>query len=306
MRWPILAVAHGVVREDEDRGELHHRRQPDGGARVVAEDEERRPERPELRQREPVHGGGHRVLADAEVQVLSGGTPGLEVPGPLVGQGGPVRRCEIRRPAEEPGNVLSEHVEHLARRVPPGHALRIGREDGKVLVPIDGQLAPLHQIDLVGERSVLRAIGLEQIHPPTPRGGATRAHPGREMLVHAVGDEELGVLRPSVKTFGETDLVLPQRLAMGFGRVVLVRRAIADVAVEDDERGAAFRALEDLEGARDTIHVVGVVHALHVPSVTHEPPGHVLRERQACAAFDGDAIVVVDPAQVVETQVAGQ
>ena len=93
---------------------------------------------------------------------------------------------------------------------------------------------------------------------------------------------------------------------MGLGRVVLVRRAIADVAVEDDERGAALRALEDLEGARDTIHVVGVFHALHVPAVTHEPPGHVLRERQACAALDGDAIVVVDPAQVVETQVTGQ
>ncbi len=306
MRWPILAVAHGVVREDEDRGKLHHGREPDGGARVVAEDEERRPERPELRQRKPIHDRGHPVLADAEVQVLSAGTPGLEIPRPLVRQRGPVRGRKVRRPAEEPGHVLSEHVEDLTRSVPPGHALRIGREDGKILVPIDRQLAPLHQIDFVGECSVLRAIGFEQTQPPIPRGGAARAHPGREMLVHAVGDEELGVLGPSVKTLGETDLIVAQRLAMGLGRVVLVRRAVADVAVDDDERGTPFRALEDLEGARDTIHVVGVVHALHVPAVTHEPPGHVLRERQACAALDGDAVVVVDPAQVVETQVAGQ
>ena len=36
----ILAVAHRVVREDEDGRQLHQRRQPDRGPRVVAEDEE--------------------------------------------------------------------------------------------------------------------------------------------------------------------------------------------------------------------------------------------------------------------------
>src|SRR5439155_3587944 len=111
-------------------------------------------------------------------------------------------------------------------------------------------LAPLHQVDLVGECSVLGPIGFEQIHPPTAGRPPPRAYPGREMLVHAVRDQELGVLGPSVKTLGETDLVLAQWLAMGLGRVLLVRRAIADVAVEDDERGVALCALEDLEGAR--------------------------------------------------------
>jgi len=93
---------------------------------------------------------------------------------------------------------------------------------------------------------------------------------------------------------------------MGLGRVVLVRRAIADVAVQDDDGGAALRLPEDLEGVLDAIHVVGVAHAQHIPSITQEPRGHVLGEREACASFDGDVIVVVDPAQVVEAQVARQ
>ena len=49
MGWAVLAVAHGVVRENEEGRQLHQGRQPDGRARVVAEDEERRAERPQFR-----------------------------------------------------------------------------------------------------------------------------------------------------------------------------------------------------------------------------------------------------------------
>ena len=51
VRRAVFSVAHGVMREDEDGGQLHQGRQPDGGPRVIAEDEERRAEGPELRQR---------------------------------------------------------------------------------------------------------------------------------------------------------------------------------------------------------------------------------------------------------------
>ena len=71
VRGPVLAVAHRVVGEDEQRRELHQRREPDRRPRVVAEDEEGRAEGPQLRERHAVHRGRHRVLADAEVQVLA-------------------------------------------------------------------------------------------------------------------------------------------------------------------------------------------------------------------------------------------
>src|SRR6266436_9002531 len=52
--------------------------------RVVAEDEERRPERPQLRERHAVDRRRHRVLADAEMQILAARAPGLEVSRALV------------------------------------------------------------------------------------------------------------------------------------------------------------------------------------------------------------------------------
>ena len=55
VRRAVLAVAHGVVREDEDGRQLHQGREPDGRPRVVAEDEEGRAERPQLRERQAVH-----------------------------------------------------------------------------------------------------------------------------------------------------------------------------------------------------------------------------------------------------------
>ena len=45
VRRTVLAIAHRIVREHEDRRKLHQRRQPDRWAAIVAEDEERGTER---------------------------------------------------------------------------------------------------------------------------------------------------------------------------------------------------------------------------------------------------------------------
>src|SRR5262249_43156840 len=92
----VFAVAHRVVCEDKDSWELHHSREPDRWPRVVAEDEEGRAERAELRQGEPVDNGGHRVLADAEMQVFPRRVIGLEVFSALVRQRRLVRRSKVR------------------------------------------------------------------------------------------------------------------------------------------------------------------------------------------------------------------
>src|SRR5262244_2253815 len=97
----ILTVAHGVVREYEDGRQLHQRRQPDGRPRIVAEDEERRPEHAKLRERKTVDDRRHRVLADPEMQVLAVRRLGLKAARALVGERGLVRWPEVRRPTEE-------------------------------------------------------------------------------------------------------------------------------------------------------------------------------------------------------------
>src|SRR5258705_10421062 len=138
------------------------------------------------------------------------------------------------------------------------------------------------------------------------RGSAARADAGGEMLTDAVGDEEVGLLRPPVAALGEASLLVAERLTVGRGGVVLVRGAVTDVAVQYDERGTPLRLPEDAESLLDAIEIVGVTHSQDVPPVGEEPRGDVLREGEARLSFDRDVVVVVDPAEVVQTQVTGQ
>ena len=137
----VLPVAHGVVREDVDSWQLHQGGEPDRGPNVVAEDEEGRAKRPQLRQRQPVHDRPHRVLANAEVQIPAARGGGLEIAGAGERERGLVRRTEVRRAAEEPWDVLREDVQDFARGLPPRHTLWIGREHREVPIPALRQLS---------------------------------------------------------------------------------------------------------------------------------------------------------------------
>src|SRR5262249_11912978 len=60
------------------------------------------------------------------------------------------------------------------------------------------------------------------------------------------------------------------------------------------------------KGVLDSIKIVGITHTNHVPSVGKEPPSNIFGKRDIGLAFDGDAVVVVDPAQVVELEMSRQ
>ena len=200
----------------------------------------------------PFRIAAHRVLADAEVEVPAArGRRPRSRPRPRTSSVRLVRRPEVGRAAEEPGHVLREHVEHLARGVAPGDALRVGRKDRQVAVPAVRQLAPLHLLDLGGElRDTSRGSAAKSSVPRRARASAPRAPmPGGEVLAHAVGHQELRVLRPAVGALGQPDLLLAERLAVRGGGVLLVRRAVADVAVEDDQRGPALASARKTSSA---------------------------------------------------------
>ena len=212
---------------------------------------------------------------------LPPGLPGLEVSRALVRQRGLVRRAEIRRAAEEPGNVLREHVEHLARGFPAGDALGIRREDREVAIPSRRQLAPLHLVDLGRQFGIRVRMTRRALSTGGARPGAPRTDAGREVLADAVGNQELRVFRPSVAALGQSDLLLAERLAVGCGSILFVRRAVADVAVQNDEGRPALGLPEDGERLLDAIDVVGVAHSQHVPAVRQEPGCDVLGEGEA-------------------------
>jgi hypothetical protein len=80
---------------------------------------------------------------------------------------------------------------------------------------------------------------------------------------------------------------------------LLVRRAVADHAVHDDQRRTRRLGPEGVERRDECLEVVGVGDVLHGPAVAGEARRHVLAEREIRAALDRD-LVVVEPPQVVE------
>src|SRR5262249_53954108 len=107
--------------------------------------------------------------------------------------------------------------------------------------------------ELIGELRELGAVLLELALPRLAQRAAGWSDAGREVLGDAVRNQELRILRPAVRSLGETDLLRPQGLTVRRAGVLLVRRAVADVAVHDDERRPIVRALE--RGERALEHV---------------------------------------------------
>src|SRR3984893_14314886 len=302
----VLAVAHGIVSEHKDGGQLHQGREPNGRPRIVTEDEERGAEGAKLRQCESVDGGCHRMLADAEMQVPAAGSARLEVSGALEREQRLGGGAEIRRSPEKPGNVLRENIENLARGIATGDAFRVGGKNRQPLIPSSRQLAPLHQLDLGRELRMFRAISRKQLSP-TPVGlSPARADSRGQMLARGVGNEKLRVLGPSVGAFDKANLFLAQWLAVRRRSVLSMRRAVADVAVQNDENRTPLRVVKDVQSVLDAINVVGIAHAQNVPAITQKSGRDVLRKGDACVAFDGDVVVVIDPAEIVQGEMARQ
>src|SRR5215813_12411990 len=126
------------------------------------------------------------------------------------------------------------------------------------------------------------------------------------MFVHSIWNEKLFILGPAVAPFRELDLFIAERLTVSCGRVLLVRRAIADMTIQHNECRSALRLLEDAEGLLDSLDIVGVSDSQHVPSVSEEASRNILSERQASVPLDRDVVVVVDPTEIVETEMTGK
>ena len=148
---------------------------------------------------------------------------------------------DVPRSANEPRDILRKHVEALTRSLPSRETLGARRKDWKITIPAMRQLPPLHQIDFGGEFGIFALIGGEELRPLPPGLCAPRADAVGKTLVHSVWNKKLRVLGPAVKTLRKANLFFAERLAMSLGGIVLVRRTVADVAVENDEGRTALR-----------------------------------------------------------------
>src|ERR1041385_3302107 len=125
-----------------------------------------------------------------------------------------------------------------------------------------------------------------------------------KVLTHAFRDQEFSVFWPAIRTLGQADLIFVQWLAMRLACLLLVGRAISNVAVNDDQRRALLRVVEMLEGAGEQIKIVGIADASNVPAITHKARGDIFSKRQLGVALNGDVVVVVNPAEIGELEMA--
>src|ERR1700739_494063 len=79
--------------------------------------------------------------------------------------------------------------------------------------------------------------------------------------------EKLGIFRPSVKAFRQANFLLPERLAMSFAGVLLVRRSVSDVAIDHDKSRPVMRVEKNLISPRQHFEVIRITDSGDIPSV---------------------------------------
>ena len=254
----VLADADGIMREDEDGRQLHQCGETDRRPQVVREDQKGRAVGADLGQREPVADRAHRVFADAEMQVAAGPVAFRErrrTFEDLACLGGTV---EVGRAADQPRIVLGDRILDLPGGVASGEALGVRREARDRIHGRLGRQAMLHRIEL---GTLLGVAGLEGGQSLLPGGAKLRtalADAVLEILVDAGGDQELRVLGPAIRLLGELDLFGAERLAVRLVAVLLVRRAVTDVALDDDQRRPRFLREETVDGGLQLFGIVRV------------------------------------------------
>ena len=163
----------------------------------------------------------------------------------------------------------------------------------------------MHACELGRQVGILRAVLREQRIPLAAQLLPALAHHFVEIFAHSIGYQELGVFGPAVDALGQFDFFFAERLAVRFLGVLAVGRAVADVAIDDDQLGAILHVERVGIGVCEGYQIVGVADVLDIPTIGCEPCGHIFVVGEIGVALDGDVVVVVDPAQVRKFQMPG-
>jgi len=119
------------------------------------------------------------------------------------------------------------------------------------------------------------------------------------MFVHALGNQELGVLGPTVHAFRQPDFLFPERFAVSFFGVLPVRRTPADVTVHNNERGT-IGGLQEKYGSRRGSSFKSFASAtcstFHPYAVKRG--ANIFGKRERSSALNRDPVAVIDPAEV--------
>src|ERR1700756_2196391 len=164
----------------------------------------------------------------------------------------------------------------------------------------------LNAVQLISKVWIFGAEVLELLHPSFAEFVPALANSFAEVLANAIRDEELCIFRPAIGPLGQSNLTFSQRLTMGGARVLFTWGAIGDVSIHDDQCRAVGSVQKSLIGTSQHFEIIRVADPRYVPAIAHEARGDVFTECEIRVSFDGDVIVIINPAEVSQFQVPGQ
>src|SRR6516164_8266522 len=144
-------------------------------------------------------------------------------------------RGEIAGTADQPGYGFGDRIEHFAGRFAGGEILLV-RKRGQPAIPLFRQFALQQRFHFPRRRRVRALVsfeGLDQIIAPGPAAAADTI---AERFIDAIRHKELRIFRPAVKPLRQLYLLCAERIAVRRRGILFVRGAVADDAVDNNER----------------------------------------------------------------------
>ena len=164
----------------------------------------------------------------------------------------------------------------------------------------------LHSIELIREVRILFAVFVQPPGPLLMQFRAPFPDSFAEVFTNSSRYQELGIFGPAIELLGQLDLVFTQRFAVSCTGVLFVRRAVANMTIDNDQSRTIFGLLKIAIGIAEHLQIVGIGHVGYVPAVAPEAQSHVLAERPLRGTIQSDVIVVVNPTQVGKLQMSSQ
>ena len=297
VRRAIFAHADRVVRKDEQRRRLHDGRNAQRRLGVVREHEERRPERPHAAvHRHAVHCRAHAQLAHAEKHVTPGRIVG-KVRAPLEDRLG--RSCQIRGPAKQLRHCVEDRVHHLLAGVARRDRL-LDAEAGNRLLPSRLQRARLGALEFAGKLGKRGFVAGKELVPPglLRRAALDRLAPVGQRIF---GNQKALVLREPEELFRRRRIRCTHGFAVHFV-CSRKRAAVADHRAYRNQRRLVLDSPCRRNRRLNTVQIVSVRYAMHVPSVSVEALVYILGEAPVGRTVERDQIVVVKHNQLAQLQ----
>mmetsp|Transcript_59790 Transcript_59790/g.177195 ORF Transcript_59790/g.177195 Transcript_59790/m.177195 type:complete len:630 (+) Transcript_59790:400-2289(+) len=304
----ILTDTDGVVGQDPGHTvELGEASNTDSGAEVVSEDKEGRSrDLEEAVVCEAVKDGSHGVLADTEVEVLSGvGLVEANTPVSALVDVVAARAVEVGGPRHVLGHELGDLLDGLvARHTGSLGTLLVGLRDGLDHLLSGHDIVIDSIIELLGELRVGLGPGLESLLPGIV-GGLVLLLDTREEVAGALRHVPLLALRDANVDLGLVN-VRDAGLSVSSVGALSLLHALSDDGVALDELGLAIvRRLSSGDGGSDGVEVVAV-NVIDLPAVGLVTLEDVLGLSVLSHLVEGHLVGIVEDDEVVKLLVGSE